>query len=176
MTKPVTAVAAMILVEEGRLRLDEPVDSWLPELADRRVLRALDSPLDDTVPAKRPITVRDVLTFRMGLGMLMVAPGTYPVQREFAALQLGDGPPVPQKPPAPDEWMRRFGTLPLVHQPGEQWTVSHRRRRVGRAGRARGGPAASPSSCASASSSRSGCATPGSACRPRRSIGSRPAT
>ena len=122
MTKPVTAVAAMILVEEGRLRLDEPVDSWLPELADRRVLRALDSPLDDTVPATRPITVRDVLTFRMGLGMLMVAPGTYPVQREFAALELGDGPPLPQKPPAPDEWMRRFGTLPLVHQPGEQWT------------------------------------------------------
>jgi len=122
MTKPVAAVAAMILVEEGRLRLDEPVDSWLPELTDRKVLRTLDSPLDDTVPATRPITVRDVLTFRMGLGMLMVAPGTYPVQREFAALQLGDGPPLPQKPPAPDEWMRRFGTLPLVHQPGEQWT------------------------------------------------------
>ena len=52
MTKPVTAVAAMILVEEGRLRLDEPVDSWLPELADRGVL-ALDSPLDDTVPGER---------------------------------------------------------------------------------------------------------------------------
>ena len=61
-----------------------------------RCCDALDSPLDDTVPATRPITVRDVLTFRMGLGMLMVAPGTYPVQREFAALELGDGPPVPQ--------------------------------------------------------------------------------
>src|SRR5262249_23715582 len=57
MTKPVTAVATMILIEECRLRLDEPVDRWLPELADRRVLRRLDGPLDDTVPARRPITV-----------------------------------------------------------------------------------------------------------------------
>jgi len=64
MTKPVTAVAAMILVEEARLRLDEPVDRWLPELANRRVLRAIESPLDDTVPAARPITLRDLLTFR----------------------------------------------------------------------------------------------------------------
>lgn len=56
MTKPVTAVAALILVEEGRLRLDDPVDDLLPELADRRVLRRLDGPVDDTVPADRPIT------------------------------------------------------------------------------------------------------------------------
>jgi CubicO group peptidase (beta-lactamase class C family) len=58
MTKPVTAVAAMILVEECKLRLDDPVDRWLPELADRKVLRAIDAPLDDTVPAKRAITPR----------------------------------------------------------------------------------------------------------------------
>jgi CubicO group peptidase (beta-lactamase class C family) len=55
MTKPITAAAAMILLEEGRLRLDEPVDALLPELAHRRVLKRLDGPLDDTVPAKRPI-------------------------------------------------------------------------------------------------------------------------
>src|SRR5712692_2810709 len=66
MTKPIAAAAAMILVEECKLRLDEPVDRWLPELADREVLKRLDGPLDDTVPAKRPITVRDLLTFRMG--------------------------------------------------------------------------------------------------------------
>jgi CubicO group peptidase (beta-lactamase class C family) len=65
-TKPIVAAAAMILVEECALHLDEPVDWWLPELADRRVLRAIDSPLDDTVHANRPITLRDLLTFRPG--------------------------------------------------------------------------------------------------------------
>ena len=65
-TKPITAVGAMILVEECKVRLDDPVDEWLPELEGRRVLRTLESPLDDTVPAKRPITVRDLLTFRSG--------------------------------------------------------------------------------------------------------------
>ena len=67
MTKPITAAAAMILVEECKLRLDDPVDRLLPELANRRVLQRLDGPLDDTVPAKRPITLRDLLTFRLGL-------------------------------------------------------------------------------------------------------------
>src|SRR6202047_3952499 len=78
MTKPVTAAAAMILVEECKLRLDEPVDALLPELADRQVLRRLDGPLDDTEPAKRAITLRDLLTLRTGFGILMVAPDTYP--------------------------------------------------------------------------------------------------
>jgi len=76
MTKPITAAAAMILVEECRLRLDDPVDRLLPELADRRVLRRLDGPLDDTEPARRPITLRDLLTFRMGFGILMAPPGS----------------------------------------------------------------------------------------------------
>ena len=66
-TKPVTAVGAMILVEECRLRLDDPVDEWLPELANRQVLRTLTGPLDDVVPARRPITVRDLFTFRSGM-------------------------------------------------------------------------------------------------------------
>jgi len=78
MTKPVTAAAAMILVEECKLRLDDPVDGLLPELADRQVLKRLDGPLDDTEPAKRAITLRDLLTLRMGFGMLMVPPDTYP--------------------------------------------------------------------------------------------------
>jgi CubicO group peptidase (beta-lactamase class C family) len=72
MTKPITAAAAMILVEECKLRLDEPVDRLLPELANRRVLKRLDGPVDDTVPAHRPIRVRDLLTFRLGFGMVMV--------------------------------------------------------------------------------------------------------
>jgi CubicO group peptidase (beta-lactamase class C family) len=121
MTKPVTAAAAMILVEECKLRLDEPVDRLLPELADRKVLQRLDGPLDDTVPSNRPITVRDLLTFRMGFGIVMAALGTYSIQRAVSELLLFQGPPRPQTPPAPDEWIRRLGTLPLMHQPGEKW-------------------------------------------------------
>src|SRR5262245_11919625 len=63
LTKPITAAAAMTLVEDGRLRLDDPVDRWLPELADRKVLRTIESSLDDTLPASRAITLRDLLTF-----------------------------------------------------------------------------------------------------------------
>jgi len=121
MTKPVTAAAAMMLVEECRLRLDEPVDRLLPELANRRVLKSIDGPLDDTVPARRPITVRDLLTFRMGMGIVMAPPATYPIQKAMDDLRLGQGQPNPAAPPAPNEWIRRLGTLPLIHQPGEKW-------------------------------------------------------
>lgn len=121
LTKPITAAAAMMCVEECMLRLDEPVDRLLPELADRAVLRNLDGPLDDTVPASRPVTVRDLLTFGWGLGMVIAPPGTYPIQRAMDELCLGQGAPDPQVPPEPDEWMRRLGTLPLIHQPGEGW-------------------------------------------------------
>jgi CubicO group peptidase (beta-lactamase class C family) len=121
MTKPIAAAAAMILVEECKLRLDEPVDRLLPELADRQVLTRLDGPLNETVPAKRPITVRDLLTFRMGFGIVMAPPGTYPIQRAVSELLIFQGPPRPQTMPAPDEWIRRLGTLPLMHQPGERW-------------------------------------------------------
>jgi len=124
MTKPITAAATMILVEECKLRLDEPVDRLLPELSGRKVLKRLDGPLDDTVPANRPISVRDLLTFRMGFGIVMAPPGTYPIQSAMSEQHLGQGPPSPSTPPAPDEWIRRLGTLPLVHQPGEQWMYS----------------------------------------------------
>src|SRR5881628_1806864 len=122
MTKPVTAVAAMILVEECKLRLDEPVDGLLPELADRKVLKRLDAPLGDTVPAHRAITLRDLLTFRLGLGIIMQPSADYPIQKALNELQLdGFGPPNVAAPYEPDEWMRRLGTLPLMHQPGEKW-------------------------------------------------------
>jgi CubicO group peptidase (beta-lactamase class C family) len=89
----------------------------LPELAGRRVLTRPDGPLADTVPANRPITVRDLLTFRMGLGFVAGPPGVpYPIQEAMGELALG-----PRSAPTPDEWMRRLGTLPLVHQPGERW-------------------------------------------------------
>ncbi len=119
MTKPVTALAAMILVEECKLRLDEPVDRWLPELAGRKVLKRIDSPLEDTVPAKRPITLRDLLTLRLGLGAVMAPPNTYPIQKAMAEAGVAPGPSLPSH--APDELMRRFGSLPLLHQPGEKW-------------------------------------------------------
>jgi CubicO group peptidase (beta-lactamase class C family) len=118
-TKPIVAAAAMILVEECTLRLDEPVDQWLPELADRRVLRAIDSPLDDTLPANRPITLRDLLTFRLGIGAVMVFPPRYPIQQAMAEAGVGSGPALPAH--TPDELMKRFGSLPLAHQPGERW-------------------------------------------------------
>jgi CubicO group peptidase (beta-lactamase class C family) len=121
MTKPITAAAAMILVEECRLRLDEPVDRLLPELANRVVLKRIEGPLKDTVPANRPITLRDLLTFRMGMGIVMAPPGSYPIQKAIDELLLGQGPPGPATMPSPDEWMRRLGTLPLLHQPGEKW-------------------------------------------------------
>jgi CubicO group peptidase (beta-lactamase class C family) len=121
MTKPITAAAAMILVQESALRLDEPVDRLLPELAHRRVLRRLDGPLDDTVDAKRAITVRDLLTFRMGMGIVFAPPGTVPIQKAMDELRLGQGMPSPSAVPPPDEWIRRLGTLPLMHQPGEKW-------------------------------------------------------
>ena len=120
MTKPVTAVATLILVEECRLRLDEPVDRLLPELADRQVLRTIESPVDDTVPAHRPITVRDLLTFRLGFGGLWTA-DPLPIIAAIGALELAVGPPQPASVPDPDEWMRRIGTLPLLYQPGERW-------------------------------------------------------
>src|ERR687890_375846 len=118
-TKPIVAAAAMILVEECVLRLDEPVDQWLPELADRRVLRAIDSPLDDTLPANRPIILRDLLTFRLGIGSVVVSPPRYPIQQAMADAGVAPGPTLPSH--APDELMKRFGSLPLVHQPAEGW-------------------------------------------------------
>ncbi|HEY2416960.1 MAG TPA: serine hydrolase domain-containing protein [Steroidobacteraceae bacterium] len=124
MTKPVTAVAAMILIEECVLRLDEPVDRWLPELANRRVLRRIDGPLEDTAPARRAITLRDLLTMRLGLGLANVfaASGSSPIDKAIEELQLvGFGPPNPAAPLSPDEWLRRLGTLPLMAQPGERW-------------------------------------------------------
>jgi CubicO group peptidase (beta-lactamase class C family) len=121
MTKPITAVAALILIEECKLRLDDPIDPWIPELAGRRVLRQIDSALDDTVPAKRPISVRDLLTFRMGFGQMMARPDAYPILKAAHERHIGMGPPQPASMPDAEEWLRRLGELPLMHQPGESW-------------------------------------------------------
>jgi CubicO group peptidase (beta-lactamase class C family) len=122
LTKPVTAVAAMILVEECKLRLDESIEPWLPELANRRVLKSISSQPDDTVPACRAISVRDLLTFRMGFGSVMAPADTFPIQRLIREYRIGgDGPPRPAQAPPTEEWVRKLGSLPLMAQPGERW-------------------------------------------------------
>ncbi len=119
MTKPITAVGAMILLEECRLRLDDPVDDWLPELANRQVLRTIESHLDDTVPSRRPITVRDLLTFRCGYGEVEFISPTCPLYRAMVESRL----PLSSWPfqGSPEEFMKRLGRLPLAFQPGERW-------------------------------------------------------
>jgi CubicO group peptidase (beta-lactamase class C family) len=122
MSKPITAAATLMLIADGKLKLAEPVDRLLPELADRRVLRNLKGPVDDTVPAQRPITVEDLLTFRLGWGLMLDPPGTYPIQKKIAELGIvGFGPPDVNMPLNGDEWIKRLATLPLFAQPGERW-------------------------------------------------------
>ena len=119
MTKPITAAATMLLVEEGTISLDEPVERLLPELADPRVLKRLDGPVADTVAAVRPITVRDLLTFVLGSGLLFDP--SLPIAKAAAEQGFIVGMPQPQVPPPPDEWIQRFASLPLMFQPGERW-------------------------------------------------------
>jgi len=112
MTKPIVAACAMTLVEDGTLRLDDPVDEFLPELADMTVLVDPNGPVEDATPAIRPITLRDLLTYTAGTGMVLADPATVPIADALSV--LGRAAP-------PDEWIRRLGALPLVHQPGERW-------------------------------------------------------
>ena len=127
-TKPITGAATLALAAEGLLSLDEPVGRLLPELASRRVLRRMDGPLDDTVPARREITVRDLLTFTFGFGtaqeMFTVAQ-PWPVMAAESDLRLATlGWPDLARQPGPDEWIAGLGSLPLLAQPGEQWMYS----------------------------------------------------
>jgi CubicO group peptidase (beta-lactamase class C family) len=124
-TKPITAAATLALAGEGLLDLDAPVDRLLPELAGRRVLTRMDGPLDDTVPAYRAITPRDLLTFTFGFGMvteMFFAPEPWPVVAAADELRLATtGPPAPDVQPDPDTWIAGLGSLPLLAQPGERW-------------------------------------------------------
>jgi CubicO group peptidase (beta-lactamase class C family) len=116
-TKPVTAAAVMILVDEGRITLDDPISRWLPELASPMVVRTPASPVDDVVPADRPITVFDLLTFRAGYGF--ASDFSLPAVQLLFTVQT-DGREV-QLRPDPDEWMARLSRIPLLYQPGEAW-------------------------------------------------------
>ncbi|ALG08107.1 serine hydrolase [Kibdelosporangium phytohabitans] len=114
-TKPITAAAVMLLLEDGRIALDDPVDIWLPELGEPKVVRTPESPIDDVVPAARAVTVFDLLTSRAGYGF---APRfDLPAVQAFGDVMGWDGRQV-QDPPAPDEWMARLATIPMAAQPG----------------------------------------------------------
>jgi CubicO group peptidase (beta-lactamase class C family) len=120
MTKPITAVAALRLVEAGLVTLDQSLEHWLPELANRRVLSSATAALDDTVPATRAITLRHLLTNASGYGMAIV---DSPLQQAMAANGTAAGP----EPVAlgADEWLTRLAELPLAFQPGEGWRYHH---------------------------------------------------
>ncbi|MFT4037308.1 MAG: serine hydrolase domain-containing protein [Thermomicrobiales bacterium] len=118
-TKPIVAAAAMTLIEDCTLRLDDPVDPILPELANRHVLRSLDSDLTDTVSAERPITMRDLLTMTPGYGLVFANPGTYPIQQAIADAGLAPGPDNPTM--TADEILQQYAELPLLAQPGTRF-------------------------------------------------------
>lgn len=114
MTKPVTVAAAMTLIEEGKLALGDPVARWLPELADMQVLTDPNGPLDKTTPARRPITVDDLMTHRSGLAYLFSVGG--PLGRAYGRMSLRQD---------QDHWLAEMAALPLAHQPGDRLTYSH---------------------------------------------------
>ena len=119
MTKPVTSVAALMLMEEGKLKLEDPVTKWLPELKDMLVLEDATGPLDKTYPAAREITVEDLFTHRAGLAYAFTSQGPIAHAHEKAL-----GSPL-GTPLTPDEWLAALGTLPLSYPPGERLHYSH---------------------------------------------------
>lgn len=114
MTKPVTVAAAMALVEDGKVALTDPVTKWLPELSNMRVLREPRGPLDRTEPARRPITIDDLMTHRSGLAYVFSVLG--PLASAYGRLSLRQD---------QDRWLSEVAKLPLAHQPGDRLTYSH---------------------------------------------------
>ena len=113
-TKPITAAAVMVLVDDGLVALDDSIERWLPELASPKVVRTPQSPLDDVVSSTRPITVEDLLTFRAGWG--------FPSDFSFpAAVELFQKLPVFGTRETPDEWLATLAQVPMLRQPGEAW-------------------------------------------------------
>ncbi|HET6971496.1 MAG TPA: serine hydrolase domain-containing protein [Phenylobacterium sp.] len=119
MTKPVTTLAAMMLVEEGKLKLSDPVTKWIPELAGMLVLEDAAGGLDKTSAAKREITVEDLMTHRAGLayGFTSVGPIAYAHEKKLGSPLVN--------PMTPDEWLKALGELPLSYEPGERFHYSH---------------------------------------------------
>lgn len=119
MTKPITSTAALMLFEEGRFALHDPIAAWAPEFAEMRVLRSSTGPLDQTDPAERPITFEDLLTHRSGLTYGAFHAG--PIGRAYEEALGGDI----DSEVAPDEWIARLAALPLIDQPGATLHYGH---------------------------------------------------
>jgi CubicO group peptidase (beta-lactamase class C family) len=119
MTKPVTSLAALMLMEEGKFKLEDPITKWAPEFKNVRVLKDAEGPLDQTVPAAREITFDDLFTHRSGLAYGFSSMG--PIAHEYQRV-LGD---VLNSQMTPDDWMQKLATLPLLYQPGERFHYSH---------------------------------------------------
>ncbi len=120
MTKPVTTVAALRLVEQGRLALADPIDRWLPELADRQVLRAPTADLDDTAPAENPITIEHLLTNMSGYGMALEPSPLQDAMRDTKT--EANAQPVAF---GADDWVAALAELPLAFEPGTGWRYHH---------------------------------------------------
>src|SRR5262249_50361982 len=112
-TKPITAAALMLLVDEGRLRLDDPISRWLPQLGSPVLVRTPGSPVDALLPASRPITVDDLLTFRAGWGFPsdFSLPAVAELFRKVPPFGITD---------TPDEWLVTLSQVPMLGQPGER--------------------------------------------------------
>ena len=123
MTKPITTVAALMLLEEGRFDLDTPITRDAPELARLLVLRDPEGPLEDVVDAERPITFGDLLTHRSGLTYGEFHRG--PVRRAYSR-RIGR---TIDNPLSPDEWIERLATAP-IDRPAGQWISLRRCRRT----------------------------------------------
>lgn len=119
MTKPVTSVAALMLVEEGKLALEDPITRYLPEFRDLRVLNDATGPVDDTYPAPREITVEDLFTHRSGLAYAFTSQG--PIAHAYEKVL---GPPLGAGF-TPDQWLEKLASLPLTYAPGERFHYSH---------------------------------------------------
>lgn len=131
MSKPITGMATMILIDEGKLGLDQPVHEILPAFRNMRVLVNPEGPLDETVPANKPITIRMLLTHTSGLGYHIISKG--PLQKAYNDAGLVGGPlsrlPIPLLPkvtPAPSlaDFADRLAELPLMYQPATKWSYS----------------------------------------------------
>lgn len=131
MTKPVTGIAAMILIEDGKLKLDQPIADILPAFAKMKVQNTPDGSLTDVRDATTLITVRHLLTHTAGLGYGIVQKG--PLRDAYNEQGILGGqvsrlpiPGLPASKPAPSlaEFADRLAKLPLVHEPGTQWSYS----------------------------------------------------
>lgn len=119
MTKPVTSVAALMLIEEGRFALKDPIARWAPEFRNMRVLRSPAGPLEESDPAERLITFEDLLTHRAGLTYGAFHHG--PISRAYADALGGDI----DSDVVPEDWIRRLAALPLIDQPGATLHYGH---------------------------------------------------